>query len=103
MYLEADNNVVCDPLGKWGAYCWFGGIPAFVVFIFGIPGLFFFLLDSARKFGVEEIVARIKMVGRHTPPPSPPHPHPLSFFPPPKPPDTHGTHGGTHGGTDAVR
>ena len=44
LFLQADNRITCDFGGKWGLFVVFGGLPAFGVFVIGIPLLFVTLL-----------------------------------------------------------
>jgi hypothetical protein len=45
----------------------FGGLPSFLVFVLGIPTMFYALLSHARNFAVQPLLERIYAVRvRHT-------------------------------------
>jgi hypothetical protein len=64
MYLTVDFTIICDVGGTWGMYVFFAGIPATVVFIFGIPILLLSLLFKARRHNVKRTLDHCEKVHR---------------------------------------
>jgi hypothetical protein len=58
-YLQADTDIVCNIDAKWGTFVLLGGVPGVIVFVVGIPLLFFFLMWRMRNFGVEEMLVKM--------------------------------------------
>ena len=57
---------MCDGGSLWGFYIIFAGAPAFIVFILGIPTLFFCVLYAARWYRVNDLLEMMEDITRCT-------------------------------------